>query len=160
MDEKSAFGGYGDNDDLGAQRAGVVLAEFMKQYYADYRWWADRDPDAHNSPFPSELKTNAAFEAAMQQFEKARSSNRPWTLTELVEHLFKHVFDEAGLAEPEGVAQVPSAERQRACRGDAWDERRLEIRRVPAPPNRAALLDQLRRVADLLASARSAAHGD
>lgn len=159
MDEKSAFGAY--DDDIGAQRAGVVLAEFMKAYYADYQWWADRDPDAHNSPFPSELKTNAAFEKAMQDFEKARTSKKPWTLIDLVDHLFKHVFNTSSVSQNPIESRKYQALNVNALGEDTpEDERRIEVRRVPAPPNRATLLDQLRRVALLLAQARENARRD
>jgi hypothetical protein len=145
IDERTAFGA---SDDPAAAR---VLGAFIEEVNKKRKYWRDRDPDAGNAPFVSELKDKTKKDELTKVISEM--DDQKWTIPELVDHLAKRVFDVNNVnnsKDPKYHALNVKAMQN----GTPEEERRLEFRRVPAQPDRQALLTQLTEMATMLNDAR------
>jgi len=165
IDEKSAFGNYGDLDAEGARRAARVLANFMQEFYTDAAYWEERDTDVPNSPFPKDLtyeagKNNTITKTKQEDFEAliVKFNQAGWGIEKLADELIDKVFDinlvEASKRESPHYQALNTEHLSSKEQGGT---RRLEVRRVPAQSTRQMLMTQLTRIAGLLKVAKERA---
>jgi hypothetical protein len=151
IDERTAFGASDSPD------AARVLAAFIEEVNTHEKYWKDQDPDAVNAPFISELK-GAGKKAELTQVITDLGRQK-WTIPELAQNLATRVFNTNNAnrsADPKFHALNVKAMQK----GTPEEERRLEFRRVPAQPDRQALLAQLTEIAVRLKNAHARVRRD
>ncbi|GEM_PF-2650595 len=163
VDEESAFGETNTLEQ--SQHAAKVLANFMIQFYNDEKYWKAIDPDSHNSPFPSELETTAKGKdkpktSKADDFQKIilEFNTHHWTVKQLADQLIARVFNISNVSNKANEAphyQALNIEHLKTLEGQGT--RRLEVRRVPAQPDRNALLTQLSKIEGTLRIAKEKA---
>jgi hypothetical protein len=143
-----------------------LLKEFMKKFYADYEFWATRDEDSKNSPFLREYSTPKDEKTKKKEKEKKaesiaeRFSNIEFSDKESVESLadklINKVFTESLVEDnTKGKAHYQALNVEHLATKEHKESRRLEVRRIRAQANRQELIQQLMRLAELLADAKT-----
>ncbi len=133
----------------GFETDGRDLATFLDRFYQDARWWKDRDPDSHNAPFPDENSRKAQAQKVIDDYKGRLGAGSEARSHDFIERMMDEVFDRA-LVENEDMKAHFQAVNLEHYEEELADRRRVEVRRVVAPENRAELLAQLRRLFGLM----------
>ncbi|MBN3887652.1 MAG: DUF4157 domain-containing protein [Nostoc sp. JL31] len=163
IDEKTAFGSYQENEQENAKIAAKVLANFIQEFYKDSAYWESIDPDTANSAFPKDLKDTSgkgkSTKTKQTDFEELikKFNQEGWDVEKLADELMDKVFDQNLVnASKRESPHYQALNVEHLGNKTTGDTRRLEVRRVPAQPNRQALIEQLDRIATLLKSSKTA----
>lgn len=148
------------NVDLGTAFRGdaLTLRNFIVAFFNDRDFWKGEDPDHYNAPFPDEFAKaetiKVPFEKVIERFDSSLKSDNPWSVQKLGEELREKVFTENLVGEGKGKSAHYQAINLEHMNEKDVEERRIEVRRVPAQQHRRQLMEQLDRIGWLLDQAK------
>jgi hypothetical protein len=150
---KDAGSGHINIDRVSAFESGEKdLAEFLEAFYNDKKFWTAQDPDYTNAPFPDELtpKRQGQAKQVIDKYKGKLRQNYNVKSQEFVGEMMTQVFDVSNVQNKPDMKPHFQAVNLEHYQEQNPEERRVEVRRVPAQYSRAELLTHLNRLFGLM----------